>query len=51
MEAKPEDGNIQPAGFRNTRILTDSICPKTSRVHRERESERERGGRVSDGLS
>ena len=29
MKAKPEDVNMSPAGFR---ILTDSICPKTSRA-------------------
>jgi hypothetical protein len=30
MKAKPEDVNMQPVGFRITRILTDHICPKTS---------------------
>ena len=30
MKAKPEDVNMQPAGFRITRILTDSICPNTN---------------------
>ena len=31
-EAKPEDINIYPAGFRITRILTDYICSKISRA-------------------
>ena len=30
MEAKPEDVNMLPAGFRITRILTDYVCSKTS---------------------
>ena len=30
MKAKPEDVNMQPVGFRITRILTDYACPKTS---------------------
>ena len=28
MKAKPEDVNMQPVGFRITRILTDSVCQK-----------------------
>ena len=31
MKAKPEDFNMEPVGFRITRILTD-YAPKTSRA-------------------
>jgi hypothetical protein len=32
-QAKPEDVvNMQPVGFRITRVSTDSKCPKTSRA-------------------
>ena len=31
-KANPELVNMQPVGFRITRILADSICPKTSQA-------------------
>jgi hypothetical protein len=31
-KAKPKDTNMQPVGFRTTRILTDYARPKTSRA-------------------